>query len=286
LSTMSVQQQDVDSGWWQTLLDGNYLGKRPRCGDVYEVTTLAINNNDIFVDLGGKRDGVIQREDLAEVDRAYLDNLKIGDRVPVRVMKVPSDQSAILVSLKQGLEQHEWTQVQTWHDNQEIVAVKVLEVNHGGLIITLGELRGFIPNSHLVTVPRGMRGKKRHTEKLNLVGQTLQAIIIELDLNERRLVLSERLAQRQQRAALLAELHEGAICKGIIRNLTDYGVFIDLGGVDGLLHISELSWDYVKHPRDLYSVGDEIEVYVLEVDREKERVSLSRKRLLPAKLAD
>jgi small subunit ribosomal protein S1 len=114
-----------------------------------------------------------------------------------------------------------------------------------------------------------------------LIGKSLHVVVLEVQPSRRRLVLSERMAQRQHREALLEQLYEGAIRTGTVRNLTNYGAFIDLGGVDGLLHISELSWDFVEHPRDVLNVGDEVEVYVLGVDRERERISLSRKHLLP-----
>ncbi|MGC9394681.1 MAG: S1 RNA-binding domain-containing protein [Anaerolineae bacterium] len=266
------------------MLKGEYLSKRPRRGDICEATILSIGEHDIIVELAGKRDGLIQREDLGEVDDAYLAELEIGGRIPVRIVRVPYDRSAILVSLKQGLKQQEWMQVKALQESQEIVEVEVLEVNRGGLIVALGGLRGFVPNSHLVAVPRGMRGKKRQAEKIALIGETLCVVVLEVQPSRRRLVLSERVAQRQRRKALLEELHEGAIRTGTVRNLTNYGAFIDLGGIDGLLHISELSWDFVEHPRDVLNVGDEVEVYVLDVDRERERISLSRKHLLPPEL--
>jgi small subunit ribosomal protein S1 len=278
---MTVQRHDMKPQWWQTLLQGDYLGKRPRRGDICEATILSIGEHDVLVELAGKRDGLVQREDLAEVDDAYVAKLDVGDRIPVRIVRVPYDRSAILVSLKQGLEQQEWMRVKALQESQEIIEVEVLEVNRGGLTAALGKLRGFIPNSHLVAVPRGMHGKKRQTEKIALIGKSLHVVVLEVQPNRRRLVLSERVAQRQRREALLEELYEGAIRTGTVRTLTNYGAFIDLGGVDGLLHISELSWDFVEHPRDVLNVGDEVEVYVLDVDRERERIALSRKHLLP-----
>ena len=279
--TLDQEQQRTKPEWWQTLLQGNYLHRRPRRGDIAEVRILALDRHGVFVELPGKRDGVVQQSDLAEVDEDYLESLNVGDHIPVCVVKVPHDRSAILVSLKQGLEQQEWTRIQALQESQQIVQVEVLEDNHGGVIAAMGELRGFIPNSHLVSVPRGLRGQKLRDRKTALIGQTLNVVVIEARPRRRRLVLSEREAQRQQRENLLQELHEGAIRTGIVSNLTDYGAFIDLGGIDGLLHVSELSWDYVEHPRNVLQVGDEVEVYVLDVDRKRERISLSRKRLLP-----
>ena len=279
--TAEQNQKKTKPKWWKTLLKGDYLHIRPKRGEISEVTILSISRHGIFVELEGKRDGFIQQSDLDEVGEDYLKNLEVGDRIPVRIVKVPYDRSAILVSLKQGLEQQEWVRAKALQENEQIVQVEVLEVNRGGVVGALGELRGFIPNSHLVSVPRGLRGKKLRDKKNALIGKILDVVVIEVRPRRRRLILSERKAQQQQRQSLLEELHEGAIRRGIVRNLTNYGAFIDLGGIDGLLHISELSWDYVEHPRDVLQVGDEVEVYVLDVDREQERISLSRKRLLP-----
>ena len=283
---MTVQQPEVKPQWWQTLLKGDYLSKRPRRGDICEATILSIGEHDIIVELAGKRDGLIQREDLAEVDESYLSELEIGEHIPVCVLRVPYDRSAIFVSLKQGLKQQEWMRVKALQESQEIIEVEVLEVNRGGLIAAVGGLQGFVPNSHLIAVPRGMRGKKRQAEKIALIGETLGVVVLEVQSSRRRLVLSERVAQRQRRKALLEELHEGAIRTGTVRNLTSYGAFIDLGGIDGLLHISELSWEFVENPCDVLNLGDEVEVYVLDVDRERERISLSRKHLLPPELVE
>jgi len=280
--TREQNQQKTKPKWWQTLLRGDYLHKRPKRGEICEVTILAKDRHGIFVELEGKRDGLIQQSDLDEVDEDYLENLEVGDRIPVRIVKVPYDRSTILASLKQGLEQQEWVRAKALQESKKVVEVEVLDVNRGGIIAALGELRGFIPNSHLVSVPRGLRGKKLLAKKTDLIGKGLDVVVIEVQPRRRRLVLSERVARRQQRQNLLEELHEGAIRTGIVRNLTDYGAFIDLGGIDGLLHISQLSWDYVEHPREVLQVGDEVEVYVLDVDRERERISLSRKQLLPA----
>jgi ribosomal protein S1 len=121
LTAMTVQRHDMKPKWWQTLLKGDYLSKRPRRGDICEATILSIGEHDILVELAGKRDGLIQREDLAEVDDAYLAKLEVGDRIPVRIVRVPYDRSAILVSLKQGLKQQEWMRVKVLQENQEII---------------------------------------------------------------------------------------------------------------------------------------------------------------------
>jgi small subunit ribosomal protein S1 len=137
-------------------------------------------------------------------------------------------------------------------------------------------VRGFVPNSHL------RRGRPRQPElKSKLVGQTLSLVVLEVNQRRRRLVLSERLANVRRREQLMEELAEGQVRQGTVSNLVSYGAFVDLGGVDGLVHISEMNWEFVDHPRDVLSVGDEVQVEVLSVDRERGRIGLSRKRVLP-----
>jgi len=148
-------------------------------------------------------------------------------------------------------------------------------------VVSLGRLRGFVPNSHLTSIPRGLSGERLREHKSGLVGKTLLLAVIEANLRSQRLVLSERKARRAQRKRLLDGLTEGDVRTGTVRSLVDFGAFVDVGGVDGLVHISELDWKRVARPSEVLSVGDVIEVYVLRVDRERERIGLSRKRLLP-----
>jgi small subunit ribosomal protein S1 len=140
---------------------------------------------------------------------------------------------------------------------------------------------GFVPNSHLLAIPRGLRGDRLRQAKFDLVGQTLSLVVLEVEQRRRRLVLSERAAKRHIRRRLFDELVEGEVRTGTVRSLVDFGAFVDLGGVDGLIHVSGLDWRHIQHPSEVLSVGDSLDVYVLSVDRERERIGLSRKRLLP-----
>jgi small subunit ribosomal protein S1 len=126
-----------------------------------------------------------------------------------------------------------------------------------------------------------MHGEQREQAKADLTGKTLNLVVLEVKQKRRRLVFSEREARQKQRQKRLGEIVEGQVCTGIVRNLVDFGAFVDLGGIDGLVHISELSWRHVKHPSEELDVGDKVEVVVIHVDRERERIGLGRKRLLP-----
>jgi len=276
------QKQEIQApDWWELLVEGDYGDSRPRRGEIFLATILSIDERDIIVDIGGKQDGIIQERDLVNVPAAYLEGLEVKQRIPVRVITFNSEQGSVIVSLKQGLEHQDWLRAEELMESGEAVKTEISGINRGGVVANFGPLQGFIPNSHLTRIPRGTSGEQQLKMKEALIGQTVNVLVIEVDARRRRLILSERLAAVHQRAELLAEIHEGAIRTGVVSNIVDFGAFIDLGGVDGLLHISEISWDHVGHPSDSLSIGDQIEVYVLDVDRERERIALSRKRLLP-----
>jgi small subunit ribosomal protein S1 len=268
-----LQQQQLAA-----LIENDYDYTRPRGGEFHEAVILSISGKDIIVDLGAKRDGIVLRKDLEFLDGAYRASLQVGDRVPVVVWKESACHEGILVSLKRG---QDWLRAEGLSGSGEVFEAQVTGFNRGGVIVPFGHLRGFVPNSHLTSLPPGLRGKRLRQAKSELVGQILSLVVIEVDPQRRRLILSERATGRGRRQQLFEELTERQVRTGIVRNLVDFGAFVDLGGVDGLIHVSELDWKHVTHPSDVLSVGDEIEVYVLNVDQERERVTLSRKRLLP-----
>ncbi len=255
--------------------------EKPRRGEVHESTILSIGDSDILVDLEGKRDGIVQLRDLDMLEDEYRESLEVGDQVPVYILKEVGPNGNVVTSIKKGLENADWLRAQDLYERGEVVESEVIGVNRGGVLVQFGRLRGFVPNSHLTSIPRGLRGKSLKEAKSELVGEVLPLVVIEVKQRRRRLILSERVANKRQREQLLDELAEGDIRTGVVQNIVDFGAFVDLGGVDGLIHISELDWDFVEHPKDVLSIGDEVEVYVLEVDRERERIALSRKRVIP-----
>jgi small subunit ribosomal protein S1 len=263
------------------LIKGEYDYTEPRRGDIVEAVILSITERDIVVDLGAKRDGIIPSQDLSLVDDEIVKSLEVGDRIPVMVWRTWGDPDGLVVSLNKGLQQEDWLRAQEMLESGEVFEGEVVDSNRGGVIVPFGRLRGFVPNSHLSSLPSGLRAGHMQEAKSELVGKRLHLAVIEVDQRRRRLVLSKRAADRRRRGSLLDELEKGQIRKGIVRNLVDFGAFIDLGGVDGLIHISELDWRHVEHPSDVLNLGDEVEVEVLSVDRERQRIGLSRKRLLP-----
>lgn len=262
-------------------IEGDYDYAQPRRGEIREAVILSITSNDIVVDLGVKRDGIIPAKDLQMVDPEYVRSLQVGDRIPVAILRTFGGEEGIPVSLNRGLQQQDWLRAETLLESGEIIECEVIDQNRGGLIVQFGRLNGFVPNSHLGALPSGLRQGRNQDAKEDLVGQVLKLAVIEVNQPRRRLVLSKRAAERRLRKDLLEDLHEGDVRTGVVRNLVDFGAFVDLGGVDGLIHISELDWKHVKHPSEVLQVGDEVQVEVLSVDRERERIGLSRKKLLP-----
>ncbi len=179
--------------------------------------------------------------------------------------------------------QVDWEQVQQVFESDTTVELRVIGHNRGGLLVEWNSLRGFVPASQLVDFPVTPESRNRRDALASHIGQTLKLRVIELDPTQNRLILSERAAQVQPgtRAHVLDTIEEGDVLTGCVTNLCDFGVFVDLGGLEGLIHISELSWGRVGHPSDILSRGDTIQVYVMHVDQSQERVALSLKRLHP-----
>lgn len=182
-----------------------------------------------------------------------------------------------------GMEQADWAEIQQITENDEIITLNVLGYNRGGLLVEWKSLRGFVPASQLLNFPSHAHPTVRRDTLMNQIGKDLQLRVIELDREKNRLILSERAAQVEagQRATILSNLQTGDTIQGCITNLCDFGAFVDLGGLEGLIHISELSWGRVGHPNNILERGQHVETYVLDVDESAGRVALSIKRLRP-----
>jgi small subunit ribosomal protein S1 len=177
----------------------------------------------------------------------------------------------------------DWINAEKLMDASDVWDGVVAEANRGGLIVPFGNLRGFVPASHVLDLPRGLTEDERQDYLQRFVSRHVTVKIIEVNRKRRRLVMSQREAMREHRAEIkekfLEELKEGEVRKGIVSGLRDFGAFVDLGGADGLIHISELAWHRVHHPREIVNVGDNVEVYILSLDEEGKRIGLSLKRL-------
>ncbi len=267
-------------GWFQEFVDHYYVDK-PKQGDILKGTILDIQESSILLDVGFKHDAIIPGQDLEKVDQELRQGLAVGDEVFVSVIRTPMRDDDLLVSLNKALSQKTWQKAEELAQGDELVELEVVDQNRGGLLVAYENLRGFIPNSHIPSIRRGMNTQKAGEIKTELMGKFLTVKAIEVDQKESRLVFSARVAKKDQRQKRLKEIEVGTVIKSRIVNVVDFGVFVDLEGVDGLVHKSELAWERVNNPSKLFKTGDEIEVKVVGVDLEKERVSLSRKALLP-----
>lgn len=256
-------------------------------GDIVEGVIVSLSPTEILVDIGGKTEGIVTSRDLEHLDPGFLRSLHVGDEVMAYVLRPEDRDGHVILSLSRAQQEQDWVVANRLRRSGETVEVPVLEANRGGLVVGVGRLRGFIPASQLSPDRRGHRrpGASREAPWQDAVGTKVRAKVLEVDRARNRLILSERAAEREQRRqereGLFTELREGDRRRGIVRNICDFGVFVDLGGVDGLIHISELSWRRVEHPSEVVREGDEVEVYVLSVDRERQRVALSLRKLEP-----
>jgi small subunit ribosomal protein S1 len=197
------------------------------------------------------------------------------------VTNTSSYDDELLVSIEKGLVQQDWERAESYLDSEEALELEVNGYNKGGLLLTFGRLDGFVPNSMIPGLPRGLSKNEKQIRKTKMIGSTLQAKIIEVDQQRKRLILSAKAAESIRRKERLQELESGERIMGIVSNVVDFGVFVDLDGVDGLIHRSRLSWKKVDKPSDMFQPGDEVEVLIKDVDIERERVSLDRRALLP-----
>lgn len=265
------------------LLEASFSEEQIERGDIVTGSIVAIDTQGLIVSIEGmKRDGVVQRKDLERMS-VDIDSFTVGADIDVMILRIEDEDGNLLLSVSQAQQTEDWKRAEELMATEGVWEGIVAEANRGGLIVPFGNLRGFVPASHVLDLPRGLSEDDRKLRMMRLVGQTISMKVIEVNRKRRRLVFSQRDANRGNREArkevLLDQLREGEIRKGVVSGLRDFGAFVDLGGADGLIHISELAWHRVNHPREVLKVGDEVEVYILRLDAEGKRIGLSLKRL-------
>lgn len=265
---------------FEALLE-SYDYERPRHGEILKGIILELTDDEIILDIGSKQDAFVPRKDLDRLSDDLLDKLAVGAELNVYVLKPRGNDGEILVSINKALTLEDWEYAAELMEKDETIKVIVNGFNKGGALVDFGRLRGFVPNSQLVAVPRGASRDQQDSAKTELVGDGIPVKIIEVNQRRNRLVLSETAARRDQRQELLASLEPGQIVKGRVVKIVEYGAFIDIGGVNGLVHISKLDWQHVNHPSDVLTVGEELDVRIEDVDVERERISLNRQALIP-----
>src|SRR5712692_9724744 len=257
--------------------EGDLGQKVPQLAEhqIIQGTVVRVDTEGVLVDVGAKSEGLIPPNELSRPNATP--DVAVGDRVYVMVVRGEGEEGNVVLSQRRADFEMAWRRVQEAQQQGTILHAMVVDKVKGGLVVDLG-LRGFVPGSHAdLTHAKGHRFE-------SFVGQSLPLKVLEVDRPKGRVILSHRLAVEEERtkrkADLLATLQEGAVVEGSVKRLTDFGAFIDLGGTDGLLPISEISWAYIKHPSEVLRRNEHLKLTVLRVDRESGRISLGLKQIL------
>lgn len=268
----------------QLLSQGDLNLDQPKPGDMRTGMIASISDDEILVSIGAKSEGVIPARELEGMSAEERAKLKVGQDIQVYIVSPEGSKGIMQLSYTRSMEDDDWGKAEALLKSKEAYQGKVEGFNKGGLIVTVGRLRGFVPASQ-VSQTRRMRYKGDTPEQRwsEMVGETLVARVIEVDRERRRLILSERAAAQESREALkerlLTEIKIGETRKGRVTSLADFGAFVNINGADGLVHLSELSWERVDHPNKMLSIGDEVEVKVISIDNERKRIGLSMRQL-------
>jgi small subunit ribosomal protein S1 len=267
-------------------LTEEYDYKRPRRGEIRHGEVVKIEDYGVLVDVGLKRDGFVSRSDLERLGEDTAARLKPGQEIVACVVNPRDRNGELILSMFQARQEKDWGKAEELLDSGAVWQGEVADFNRGGLLVQFGHIRGFVPMSHLWERQPGNLSEEQRMARLEeYMGQELAVKVIEVQRRRRRLVMSERLAQGelqdQHMDRLLNDLLEGMVCPGRVTRLASFGTFVDLGGAEGLIHISELAWQHIRHPREAVKVGDEIDVYILRLDHDRKRIGLSLKRLEP-----
>lgn len=256
----------------------------PQVGEIRKGMIASIGANQILVSIGAKSEGVIAGREIEQLTEEERTALQVGQEVDVYVIHPEDANGNVVLSFKRAQEQLSWGSVEKMISDETVVDSKVIGFNKGGLIVPVGGLRGFVPASQISALRRSLAtGETPEQRWQKMVGDPISVRIIEVDRERRRLILSERATSNESRQSIkdrvINELEEGKVYTGRVTSLADFGAFVNINGADGLVHLSELSWDRVQHPKEMLEVGQEVKVKVINIDREKRRIGLSLRAL-------
>lgn len=292
-SEESRAQTDLPADSMRDLLEESERHQQSlRPGTIIDGHIVRVDPEEVLVDVGMKSEGIIAGRELGSPED--IERLHVGDTVLVYVLQPENAEGHVVLSLRRAQAETGWRKAETLFDNGDIVEAPVVDCNRGGLIVDLG-VRGFLPISQISDLRRDdvqvdpedpQAAEDQTLQKLReMIGRQLSVKVIEYNRPRNRLIVSERAARQEQRGkrkdALLAELHPGETRHGRVTSLTAFGAFVDLGGADGLIHVSELSWSRIGHPSEVLSIGQEVDVVVLSIDPETRKIALSLKQALP-----
>ena len=257
----------------------------PQAGEIRKGHIASISPSQILVSIGAKSEGLVSGKELEQLTAAEREALEVGQEVYVFVVSPEDTNGNVVLSLKRAQEQISWDNVDKHLEENTVIESKIIGFNKGGLIASVEGLRGFIPSSQVSALRRMQStGETPEQRWQKMIGDPISVRVIEVDRERRRLILSEKAASTESRQSIkervLEELKEGEIYTGRVTSVANFGAFINVNGADGLVHLSEISWDHIEHPREALEVGQEVKVKVINIDREKKRIGLSIRALL------
>lgn len=254
----------------------------PKAGELREGVIAAISKSEILVSIGAKSEGIITGRELDQIDSDELENFEVGQPIKVYVLTPEDRNGNLAISYTRAKEEMDWELVEKLKESGDGFEGVISGFKKGGLLVPIGQLRGFVPGSQ-ISLTRRTTGDTPETRWGKLIGEPIEVNIIEVDRSRRRLILSERKALNETRETLkdrlLDELAIGTVSKGRVTSLANFGAFVNIDGADGLVHLSEISWERIKHPKDVLKVGQEVEVKVISLDQERKRIGLSIRQL-------
>lgn len=285
IESQNTERPAQESPSMESLLEEQGLSLDfPTQGEIRKGYIATIRDNEILVSIGTKSEGVISGRELEAIPADERAAFQVGQEVPVYVVAPEDPNGNVVLSYVRAREEQDWEVVERLLASGEPYDSKIIGYNKGGLIVPVGGLRGFVPASQISLVRRTSSGGDSPEQRwAKMVGDPMKVRVIEVDRERRRLILSERLALQETRETLkdrlLDELQEGTIRTGRVTSLADFGAFINIEGADGLVHLSEISWDRIQHPNEVLKVGQEVKVKVISVDRDRKRIGLSIRQL-------
>ena len=281
----NVQEQEEEvtmESLMGELLDAEGIIDIPTAGEIRDGIIASLSDNQILVSIGAKSEGIIAGKEFDAIQKDILSTFEEGTAIPVFVITPEDHEGNLILSFVRAVEEQSWKEAEELLASGESFESQVAGYNKGGLIVPLSTVRGFIPASQLGLSRRlNISGGTPEEKFKDFVGETIEVCVIEVDRQRQRLILSERAASNETRDMIrdkvLEELNIGDVRKGRVTSLADFGAFVNIGGVDGLIHLSEMSWDRLEHPSEILKIGDEIEVKVISIDRDRRRIGLSRR---------
>ena len=287
---MAPESQDDFPQDMQSWIDSMEFTQLRR-GDIVEGSVMRVDPDGIFVDVGQKIEGYVPSNEMRSMPQDEFKALKEGDSLITFVVK-PESEEGPLLSIDKARGEEGWRELQRFQEEDKAIEGTIIGFNRGGCILDVANVQGFVPMSQLLTISRDVfqlesedGSTDARQQQKNLVGTSLTVKVLEVNRARNRAIFSERSALQKQRdeqkAELIQVIQEGDVRQGVVTGISNFGAFVDLGGADGLIHISEMSWSMVQSPADVVKVGEKIDVYILKVDKEALKIALSLRRLSP-----